>query len=51
MKRYRLIYRGLRDTFYGFDTHTGKRESLGTNHRATTQRLLDVKNEASAIRK
>ena len=46
MKRYRLIYHGLRDTFYNFDTHTGKRESLGSNDLATAQRLLAAKNEA-----
>ena len=32
MKRYRLVYRGIRDTYYSFDTHAKKRESLGTNN-------------------
>ena len=27
MKRYRLIYRGNRDAYYCFDTHTNKREA------------------------
>jgi hypothetical protein len=31
VKRYRLIYRGGRDAYYYFDTHTNKRESLGIN--------------------
>ena len=46
MKRYRLIYRGIRNTYYAFDTHTKERESLGTGNRAEAQRLLDTKNEA-----
>jgi len=32
MKRYRLVYRGNRDAYYCFDTHTKKRESLGINN-------------------
>jgi hypothetical protein len=46
MKRYRLIYRGLRDAYYSFDIHTNKRESLGTNNAEEAQRLVDAKNEA-----
>ena len=46
MKRYRLVYRGCRDCYYSFDTHTQKRESLGTNNADAAQRLIDSKNEA-----
>ena len=46
MKRYRLVYRGIRNTYYSFDTQTGKRESLGTANEAEAQRLIDTKNEA-----
>ena len=46
MKRYRLIFRGIRNTYYSFDTHTNKRESLGTGDKAEAQRLIDIKNEA-----
>ncbi len=46
MKRYRLIYRGIRNTYYSFDTNTNKRESLGTGDKDEAQRLLDIKNEA-----
>ncbi len=46
MKRYRLVYRGVRDTYYSFDTHTQKRESLGTNNADEAQRLVDAKDEA-----
>jgi len=46
MKRYRLVYRGCRNTFYYFDTHTNKRESLGVSDKAEAQRLIDAKNEA-----
>jgi hypothetical protein len=46
MKRYRLIYRGCRDAYYCFDTHTKKRESLGINDAGEAQRLVDAKNEA-----
>jgi hypothetical protein len=46
MKRYRLIYRGNRDAYYCFDTHTKKRESLGINDAAEAQRLVDARNEA-----
>ena len=46
MKRYRLMYRGCRDTYYAVDTQTGKRESLGTNVKADAERLLESKNEA-----
>ena len=46
MKRYRLIYRGLRDTYYSVEASTGKRESLGTNNPEVAQRLLAAKNEA-----
>jgi integrase len=46
MKRYRLVYRGIRDAYYSFDTQTKKRESLGTNNAEEAQRLIDTKNEA-----
>lgn len=46
MKRYRLIYRGIRDCYYSFDAQTKKRESLATNKEAEAQRLVDTKNEA-----
>ena len=46
MKRYRLVYRGNRDAYYSFDTHTKKRESLTTSNAANAQRLVDAKNEA-----
>ena len=46
MKRYRLIYRGCRDAYYCFDTHTKKRESLGINDANEAQRLVDARNEA-----
>lgn len=46
MKRYRLVYRGSRDTFYCFDTNTSKRESLSTSDKTEAQRLIDAKNEA-----
>jgi hypothetical protein len=42
MKRYRLVYRGLRDAYYCFDTHTKKRESLGINDGNEAQRLVDT---------
>jgi hypothetical protein len=43
---YRLIYRGIRDAYYCFDTHTKKRESLGINDANEAQRLVDARNEA-----
>lgn len=46
MKRYRLVYRGIRDTYYSFDTQTKTRESLGTSNADEAQRLIDIKNEA-----
>jgi len=46
MKRYRLVYRGIRNAYYSFDTHTKKRESLGTDNADEAQRLIDTKNEA-----
>jgi integrase len=46
MKRYRLVYRGIRDAYYSLDTQTKKRESLGTNNADEAQRLIDTKNEA-----
>lgn len=46
MKRYRLVYRGLRNTYYSFDTQTNKRESLGIGDKAEAQRIVDAKNEA-----
>jgi hypothetical protein len=39
MKRHRLIYRGIRNTYYSFDTQTNKRESLGTGNEAEAQPL------------
>jgi len=47
MKRYRLVYRGLRDMYYSFDTQTKTRASLGTNNAAEAQRLIDSQNEAA----
>ena len=46
MKRYRLVYRGSRNTFCSFDTQTNRRESLGTGDKAEAQRLVDARNEA-----
>src|SRR5579871_6483470 len=46
MKRYRLIYRGIRATYYSVDTQTNKRESLATSSQTKAQRLIDAKNEA-----
>jgi hypothetical protein len=46
MKRYRLVFRGSRNTFCYFDTHTKKRESLATSNRDEAERLVAVKNEA-----
>jgi len=46
MKRYRLVYRGSRNTYCYFDTHTNKRESLGTDNREEAERLIEAKNEA-----
>ena len=47
MRRYRLTYRGVRDTYYAVDNQTGKRESLGTNAKAEAERLVNFKNEAA----
>jgi len=46
MKRYRLVFRGIRNTYYSVDTRSNKRESLGTAEPAEARRLLAVKNEA-----
>jgi integrase len=46
MKRYRLIYRGNRDAYYCFDTHTKKRESLSTDNADAAKRLVATRNEA-----
>jgi site-specific recombinase XerD len=46
MNRYRLVYRGIRNAYYAFDTQTNKRESLGTGEEAEAKRLLGIKNEA-----
>jgi hypothetical protein len=46
MKRYRLVYRGIRNAYYSFDTHTKRRESLSTGNADEAQRLVDTKNEA-----
>ncbi len=45
-KRYRLVRRGERSTFYCFDTHTKKRETLRTSNAADARRLVDARNEA-----
>ena len=45
-KRYRLVRRGERNTFYCFDTHNRKRETLGTSNAADARRLVDARNEA-----
>jgi len=45
-KRYRLIRRGERNTYYCFDTRSKKRESLGTGNADEAQRLVDTRNEA-----
>ena len=45
-KRYRLVRRGERNTFYCFDTQTGKRTSLETNDADAAERLISAKNEA-----
>ena len=45
-KRYRLVRRGERNTFYCFDTHTKKRETLRTSKAADARRLVDARNEA-----
>lgn len=47
MKRYWLIYRGIRKTYYRFDTQTKKRESLGIDNTDEAQRLVDIRNEAA----
>ena len=45
--RYRLIRRGTRgDAFYGVDTKTGKRTSLGTADRDAAEQILFAKNQA-----
>jgi integrase len=46
MKRYRLVYRGIRNAYYCFDTQTRRRESLGTGDATEAQRLVDTRNEA-----
>lgn len=46
MKRYRLIFRGKRNTYYCVDTKTNQRESVGTGDSAAAQRLVNAKNEA-----
>ncbi len=46
MKRYRLVYRGIRNTYYSFDTQTNKRERLGLGNKDEAQRVVDAKNEA-----
>jgi hypothetical protein len=45
--RFRLMQRGRRGgTFYCVDSHTGKRESLGTKDANEAAQLLLVKNQA-----
>src|SRR5581483_6947434 len=46
MKRYRLVFRGSRNTYCCFDTHLNKRESLATSDKDEAQRLIDAKNDA-----
>ena len=43
MKRYRLVYRGVRNTYYSLDTHLNKRESLGTGNKDEAQRVIDAR--------
>jgi hypothetical protein len=45
-KRFRLIRRGERNTYYCFDTLTNRRESLQTNDADAAQRIIDAKNDA-----
>jgi hypothetical protein len=45
-KRYRLMRRGERNGYYGFDTQTKLRASLGTSNAEEAQRLVDTRNEA-----
>ncbi len=45
-KRYRLVRRGERNTFYCFDTLTKKRTSLETGNPEEADRLIAAKNEA-----
>jgi hypothetical protein len=46
MTRYRSVYRGIRDAYCCFDTHTRKQESVGINNADEAQRLVDARNEA-----
>jgi hypothetical protein len=48
MKRYRLVYRGSRNTFYYFDTHTNKRESLGISDKADLRNRTELDNNTLA---
>jgi integrase len=45
-KRFRLIRRGERNTYYYFDTLTNRRESLQTNDGEAAQRIIEAKNDA-----
>jgi hypothetical protein len=45
-KRFRLLHRGERNTFYCFDTLTKKRSTLDTENRDCAQRIIDAKNDA-----
>ena len=45
-KRYRLIRRGERNTFYCFDIETQKRTSLETFDRDEAERIIEAKNDS-----
>jgi integrase len=44
--RYRLLYRGERDTYFCFDTMARKRTSLHTNDRDAAEQIVLAKNQA-----
>jgi site-specific recombinase XerD len=45
-KRFRLIRRGERNTYYCFDTLTKRRASLDTSDAEAAQRIIEAKNDA-----
>src|ERR1051325_10882199 len=45
-KRFRLVRRGERNTYYCFDILTKKRTSLETDNPDAAQRIIDAKNDA-----
>jgi hypothetical protein len=45
-KRYRLVRRGERNTYYCFDTLNNKRTSMETADPQAAQRIIDAKNDA-----